>query len=155
MQKIKTKTPYKLFGVLFLLMMVIVIINNMRKSDTVSLIVPDNAGVSLLETVGDSLVCVFKGGQVAGWSWSSLPERNMDFNVHTDRVVLLDANRLAVVNETGKKILSVYNLPSGEKTKGFSIGWDDQEVWPRISVDKSVVALIRKNPADSTGQCSV
>ena len=147
----KNKPPYKLFGILFLLVMVIAIINNIRKTDMTPLVVSDNAGVSFLETAGDSLICVFKDGQVAGWNWSGLPEQQANFSVRTNRVVLLDANRLAAVNETGKKILSVYSLPAGEKTKDISVGWDDQDVWPRTSFDKHVVALIRKNPANLAG----
>ncbi len=152
MQKTKSKPPYKLFGGLFLLIMLIVVINNIKKGDMVALVVPDNAGVSFLETVDSRLVCVFKGGQVASWNWNTLPQLEADFNVHTDRVVLLDANRLAAISDSRKKILSLYSLPSGEKTKDIPVGWDDQEVWPRISCDKKSIALIRKNPVDSTGK---
>jgi WD40 repeat protein len=152
MQKAKTKPPYKLFGVLFLLMMVIVIVNNVRKSDTLVLDVSDNAGVSLLETVNDSLVCVFHDGQTVVWDWNTLPQQRAGFSVKTNRVVLLDANRLVAVNETEKKVLSVYSLPSSEKIKDISVGWDDQEVWPEMSFNRSAVALIRKNPVDSAGK---
>ena len=140
------------FIFVFIVLIGLTIINNLTNKKGTSLLVPDNAGVSILETVDDSLVCVFKGGQVASWNWSNLPPQQADFSVQTDRVVLLDADRLGAVTEAGKKILSVYNIPSGQKTKDVSVGWEDQDVWPRISFDKSCVVLIRKNPADSAGK---
>ncbi|MBC8378888.1 MAG: WD40 repeat domain-containing protein [Planctomycetes bacterium] len=145
------KQPFFFFFV-FIVLIGLTIINNLTNEKVTSLIVPDNAGVSVLETVDDSLVCVFKGGQVASWNWSGLPQQQADFSVQTDRVALLDAGRLAAIPEVGKKNLSVYKLPSGEKTKDLSVGWDDQDVWPRISFDKNRVVLIRKNPVDSTGK---
>ena len=146
------KPPYKFFGLLFLFIVGLGVINSLKKSDNMALLVPDNAGVSFLETAGDALVCVFKGGQVASWDWKNLPEQQADFSIGTDRVILLDAKRLAAVSVTGRKLLSVYSLPAGEKTKDLSVGWDDQDVWPRISFDKKCIALIRKNPADSIGK---
>ena len=151
-QNSNKKPSYKLFAVVFVLVMAVVIVNNIKRSNTMALIVPDNAGVLFLETVDDSLVCVFKGGQVASWNWGGLPQRRAEFSVQTDGVVLLGPGRLAAVSEAGKKVLSVYSLPSGQKTKDLTIGWDDQEVWPRISFDKNRVVLIRKNPVDSTGK---
>lgn len=146
------KPPYKFFGLLFLFIVGVAVINSLKKSENVVLVVPDNAGVSVLETAADTLVCVFKGGQVASWDWDNLPQQQGDFNIRTDRVVVLDAGRFAAVSTLGKKLLSVYSLPAGEKTKDISVGWEDQEVWPRISFDKSRIALIRVNPADATGK---
>lgn len=146
------KTPYKFFAALFLFIVGVAVFNGLKKSDNTALLVPDNAGVSVLETAGDALVCVFKGGQVASWDWGNLPQQQADFAIGTDRVVLLDAKRLAAVSVTGRKLLSVYRLPSGEKTKDLSVGWEDQEVWPRISFDKKRIALVRKSPADSNGK---
>jgi outer membrane protein assembly factor BamB len=145
----KKKAPVALFVAIFLILAGVMFVQNLFRDKTIQLLVPNNAGVSLLETIDDSLVCVFKGGQVSSWDWTNLPQQKADFNVQTDRVVLLDAEHLVAVNKTGKKLLSVYSLPAGQKQKEFSVGWADQEVRPRISFDKSTVALIRKNPPDA------
>ena len=151
MQKSKKPLPYKFFGVLFLLILSLVLLNNFRKSDTVSLSVPDNAGVSFLEMIGTSLVSVFQDGRVVSWDWSAVPQQKGDFRAVSDRVVLLDAQHLAAVSTKGKKVLTVYSLPDGQKQKDISVGWDDQDLWPRISPDKKTVALVRRNGPDSKG----
>jgi WD40 repeat protein len=147
MKKSNNKPPYKLFGMIFLVIIGVAVFNGLRKNDHVQLLVPDNAGVSVLETAGEELVCVFKGGQVASWDWGDLSRRQADFSIGTDRVIVLDAGRLAAVSVDGKKRLSVYRLPDGEKIKDIAVGFADQEVWPRMSFDKRRVAVIRQNPA--------
>ena len=149
--KKKKKSPL-FFVAVFVVLAAIIIVQNLLRETEVHLSVPDNAGVSFLKTVGNSLVCVFQDGEVAAWDWTALPHEQSHFSVNTDRIVLLDEKRLAAVNKAGKKILTVYTLSSGQKQKEVSVGWEDQDVWPRISFDKSVVALIRKNPADSAGK---
>ncbi|MHC5183197.1 MAG: WD40 repeat domain-containing protein [Planctomycetota bacterium] len=62
---------------------------------------------------------------------------------------MLDSQHLAAVSKQGKKALTLYNLPSGEKQKDIAVGWEDQDVWPRVSPDKQTVALIRLNAPDS------
>lgn len=151
MKNSNNKPPYKLFGIIFLVIIAVAVFNGLRREDHLQLLVPDNAGVAVLETAGEELVCVFKGGQVASWDWGDLSRRRADFSVGTDRVIVLDAGRLAAVSADGKKLLSVYRLPDGEKIKDLSIGFADQEVWPRISFDKSRIAVIRQNPAGTDG----
>jgi len=80
-----------------------------------------------------------------------LPEQAGHCSVNTNRVILLDANRLGAVNGSGQKLLSVYNIISGEKIKDISVGLEDQEVWPRISPEKDIAALVRRTVADSAG----
>ncbi len=150
MKKKKT-TPIKLFFIIFAAMAIFVVLQNLIRNQTLQLLVPDNAGVSLLETAGGSLICVFKGGRVAAWDWDELPLQTADVSLPTDRVVLLDADRLAAVTDAGRKRLSVYRLPAGDKTADLSVGFDDQEVFPRISHDKRCLALIRINPAAPDG----
>ena len=152
MKRKKKKQSAMFFVAVFAVLAALVIFQNIVRDKEVQLSVPDNAGVSFLETVDDSLVCVFQDGDVVVWNWRVMPEQKGHFSVNTDRVILLDANRLGSVNDSGKKILSVYSLPSGEKRKDISVGWADQEVWPRISSDKEIVALIRKSEADSAGK---
>ena len=148
----KKKHSAKFFIVVFAVLAIVIIIQNFVQKKRVELFIPDNAGVSFLETAGDALVCVFQNGRVAVWDWNTLPQQQGDFSLQTDRVVLPDANRLAAVNKAGKKLLSVYSLPAGQKQKEFSVGWAEQEVWPKISPDRKITALIRKNPADSAGK---
>lgn len=148
----KNKPSYKLFAIFFFSLMVLVVMNNVRKNEVVFLSVSNNAGMNLLETAGKRLVAVFYDGQVVVWNWGSLTKQQADFSIQTDRAVLLDAQRLAAVNETGKKMLSVYNLLTGNKTKDISVGGDDQEVWPRVSFDKKSIVLIRRNSADIAGE---
>ena len=147
----KKKTQMKLFITVFAALAVLVIVQNLVREKVISLSVPDNAGVSVLETVDNSLVCIFQDGKVVTWDWNTLPQPTGDFMAASDRAILLDAGHLAAVNRDGKKVLTVYTLPDGQKQKDLSVGWDDQDVSLRISPDKQSVALIRRNAADSKG----
>jgi len=147
----KNKFPYKFFGALFLLIISIMIIGNLLQTDVLTLQVPNNAGVSFLETVDDLLVCVFLDGQVAVWDWNTLPEQQAGFSVPSSRVILPDGQHVTAINENGKQLISVYDLLSGDKQKDITAGYADQEVWPRISFDKSALALIRRNPVNAQG----
>ena len=149
--KKKKKSPL-FFVAVFVILAGIVMVQNLVRETGVQLSVPDNAGVSFLETVDSSLICVFQDGDVAAWNWNNLPEQQGGFSIQTDRVIVLNKNQMAAVNKQGKKLMSVYSLPSGQKQKEFSVGWDDQEVWPRVSFNKNVTVLILKNPADSAGK---
>jgi hypothetical protein len=122
----------------------LVVLQNLLHEEAVFLEVTDNPGVSGLETINDSLVGTFQDGRIVSWNWDTLDPTG-DFQAGSDKAVLLDARRLAAVNKTGKKMLTVYSLPDGEKQKDLSVGWVDQTVWLRISPDKKTVALIRRN----------
>lgn len=135
----------------FMAIVGVMFVGNARKERAVLLNVPNNAGMGFMETAGDALIAVFQNGQVCCWDWDNLPEKQADFSVQTDRVAVLDQDRLIAISKTGKKVLSVVDLASGEKSKDISVGWADQEVWPRVSFRKDVIALIRKNPVSSAG----
>jgi len=148
--KKKNKTSFWKFAAVFAAIVVLTLINNLVRKKVVVLQVPGNPGVSGLETVDDNLICVFQDGRIVTWNWDSNTQK-ADFKVTSDRAVLLNSQRIAAVNTSGKKMLTVYQLPSGQKQKDFSVGWEDQEVWLRISPDKNSVVLIRRNSPDSTG----
>lgn len=154
MKKKNQKTPVKLFAAVFAFLVVLMILQHLLrpKSAQYSLDIRDNAGVALLETAGDSLICVFSDGRTCIWDWKNLPDPKGDFRAVSCLAVVLDASRLAAVSETGKKILTVYDLPSGRRQKEMSVGWEDQSVYLRISPDKKTLVLMRKNPADSAGK---
>ena len=145
------KTPMKLFVVVFVALVALVAVQNLMREKKVGLSVQDNAGVTVLETVGDRLVSVFEDGRVAVWGWGDLPPQQGDFRAVSDRVIILNAEHIAAVNKTGKKVMTVYNLPDGQKQKDLSVGWEDQDIWLRISPDKKIVALIRQNASGSKG----
>ncbi|HOM76693.1 MAG TPA: WD40 repeat domain-containing protein [Anaerohalosphaeraceae bacterium] len=150
----KQKSPVKLFAGVFAILIVVTILRHLLRPKSVqfSLDIRDNAGVALLETVGDSLVCVFSDGRTCIWDWNNLPSPKGDFRAVSCLAAVLDASRLAAVPEKGKKILTVYDLPAGRRQKELSVGWEDQSVFLRISPDKKVLLLMRKNPADSAGK---
>ena len=135
----------KLFVVVFVALVALVAVQNLMREKKVGLSVQDNAGVTVLETVGDRLVSVFQDGQTVVWDWETL-EQIGNFRVISDRAVLLDSENLAAVNTTAGKTLTLYSLPSGKKQKDLSVGREDQEAWLRISPDKKTIALIRRNP---------
>lgn len=142
MSKQKTnKSSYMLFVVIFLVIVVLVIFNNL-KNDIVMLRIPNNAGVSHLDTVEKLLICIFQDGKVVTWNWDILTGQTAQFSVNTDRVVLLEGNRLAAIQKTDKKILSVHNLPFGQKEKEFTVGLADQDIWSRISPDQQTILIV-------------
>jgi WD40 repeat protein len=150
-KKTNNKKSKVIFIIGFLGLMLLVIVQNLLREEVTLLSVAKNAGVTALETVENSLVSVFQDGQVVFWDWSEVAQQKGNFKVISDRVVLLDTQSLAAVSTTGKKILTVYSLPDGQKEKDISVGWDDQDVRLRISPDKKTVALIRQNAPDSKG----
>ena len=121
------------------------IVSSIRSRKEHALPVPLNKGVSHLVTLSDSLAAVFQDGQVCVWGWDDLAKKR-DFSVDTDRVVFLNENQLAAVNLTGKKILSIVEMAGGEKASEMTVGQADQEVWPRLSPDRNVLMLVRRNP---------
>jgi WD40 repeat protein len=149
--KKKKQSSWKLFIAVFGVLVILIIAQNLLQEKTVLLEVPNNTGTSMLETVGNQLVCVFLDGRVAVWNWNQLPQPQGNFSIRTNRAVVISPEKLAAVNKTGKKKLSVYDLLSGEKQIDMIVGYDDQEVWPCISFDRTSQALIRKNKPDSTG----
>ncbi|MDH4202560.1 MAG: PQQ-binding-like beta-propeller repeat protein [Phycisphaerae bacterium] len=147
----KNKSPMKLFIGVFAVIVAVMVISTILRDKIVFLGVLDNAGVTVLETIDNSLVCVFQDGRVVLWEWDTLPQQRGDFSANSDRMIILNVGQLATVNKQGKKNLAVYSLPDGQKKKDISVGWADQDIWLRISPDKNVVGLIRRNNPDSTG----
>lgn len=146
----KKKKNTKLFIGIFAVIIAMTIVSNLVRKDMTLLAVPNNPGVSGLETVDDMLVCTFADGRVVSWNWDGYQQTG-DFKAASDRAVVLDPQHLAAVNTEGKKWLTVYSLSDSQKQKDISVGWDDQDVWLRISPDKQTVALIRRNSPDSKG----
>ena len=70
-----SKRPLRLFLIVFLLIMGVMFVSTALKEKVLLLDVPDNAGVTVLETVDGSLVCVFQNGQVVSWDWSVVPQQ--------------------------------------------------------------------------------
>ena len=151
-KKTKKKTPpYVLFLAAFAAIMGVVVVNNLRPQEAVLLPVTDNAGTAVLATAGDALVAVFQDGQTAAWTWSATPARRAAFSAGTDRVCLLDGRRLAAVSKTGARVLSILDLASGKTLTTIPVGTADQDVRPYLSFDQSVLAVIRRHPADAAG----
>ncbi|MCE5187376.1 MAG: WD40 repeat domain-containing protein [Planctomycetaceae bacterium] len=148
----KNKTPIKLFVLAFAVMAAVMIYQNLSRRNTIALLVKDNKGTSFLETVGDSLVCVFQDGTACVWDWAGEYAEKGRFKAASERTIVVGPGQLAAVTPTGKKMLEFYTLPSGEKQKELSIGWEDQTVWPRISFDKSAAALVRASPPSASGE---
>lgn len=144
----KKKTSIYPFVGIFGFLIAWMIFTNLTKSDITMLAVQDNKGVSYLETAGDNLVCVFQDGQTCVWDWQQLPQQKKELNLRTDHVVLLTDQELAAVNLTGPKILSVIDFKTGQKREELKVGRQEQNCWLRISCDKSVISIIRQNPAD-------
>lgn len=140
-----------IFVLVFVVILGIMFLSTALKEKVLLLDVPENAGVTVLETIDNSLVCVFQDGQVVSWGWGVVQQQKGDFKAVSDRAIIQDAEHLAAVNKEVKETLALYNLPGGEKQKDISVGWEDQDVWPRISPDKNVIALIRRNALDSKG----
>lgn len=148
--KSKKKTHTGLFIAVFLVIIGLTIVNNLVREDLTTLTAPNNPGASGLETVDGMLVCTFNDGRIVTWAWDAYKQTG-DFKSVSNRVVGLDLQHVAAVNTQGKKILTVYSLPSGQKEKDLSVGWEDQNVWLRISPDKNTLVLIRQNPRDTNG----
>lgn len=149
--KQKKKTSFWPFVGVFGIIIVWMTFTNLTSRKITTLPVQDNKGVSFLQTIGESLVCVFQDGRACVWDWRQLPDQKEDFKLGTDRVILLNDKQLAAVNLQGPKIFAVYDLPSNKKTMDVKVGYEDQNCRLRISPDRSVTCIVRQNPADSTG----
>lgn len=148
--KSNKKTHTGLFIAVFLVIVGLTIVNNLIREDHTTLTVPNNHGVSGLKSVDGLLACTFSDGRIVTWAWASYKQAG-DFKAVSDRVIVLDSQHAAAVNTSGKKILTVYSLPSGQKEKDLTVGWEDQDVWLRISPDKNTLVLIRQNSRDANG----
>ena len=144
------KTKNHLFYFAFAAVIAIAVVNNLTRSKMTPLLVPNNSGVSKLETVDNILVGIFQDGHTALWDWSTL-EQIEDFLAVSNRTVLLGSQHMVTVNNTGKKTMIQYSLPSGKKLNDMPVGRKDQDLWPRISPNKNDIVLIRRNPRDSKG----
>ena len=147
----KKRSQTKLFIAVFVALAGWVVLQNLWREEVILFDVPDNAGVSVLETNKTSLVGVFQDGRVAVWDWDVMSPQGDSFKVVSDRVILPDAQHLAAINKEGRKNLTLYSLSDGKKQKEIAVGWADQAVRPLISPDKTIVALVRCNAADSKG----
>ncbi|MHC4951479.1 MAG: hypothetical protein ACYTEU_10920 [Planctomycetota bacterium] len=150
--KQKKRAQTRLFLAVFMALVVFVIVRDLLREKKVALSVTDNAGVTVLETIDNSLICVFQDGQVTIWDWNKLPQQQGRFQAASAQAVILDAQHIAAVNKEGQKALTVYALPQGQKRKDISVAWEDQDVWLRASPDKITTALIRRNNPDSKGK---
>lgn len=112
--KQKKKIPIWPFIGIFVVLVTLTVSINLFKKDIALLEIPNNAGVSLLETRDSTLVCTFQDGRVVSWDWTLLQQQG-DFKAVSDRVIILDSTRLASISTTGKKLLTLYNLPDGKK----------------------------------------
>lgn len=147
----KQKTPFKLFIAAFAAIAIIILIQNVFRQSTIVLPVPDNKGTSVLETAGQSLICIFQDGKTCVWDWSNLNTSKKEFHTGSDRAVLFSSEKMAAVATLGGKKLTIYSLPAGQEQNQLAVGWEDQDIWPRLSFDKKAAAIIRKNPTDSSG----
>ena len=112
--KQKKKIPIWPFIGIFVVLVTLTVSINLFKKDIALLEIPNNAGVSLLETRDSTLVYTFQDGRVVSWDWTLLQQQG-DFKAVSDRVIILDSTRLASISTTGKKLLTLYNLPDGKK----------------------------------------
>jgi hypothetical protein len=142
----KTKFPLWLFAVIFVIASLLPIISRKLSPAKASLSIRDNAGTSSLITQGETLVAVFQDGKVAAWDWNTLSQPLWQFSADSDRLVMLDDSRAAVITRTGRKVLIVYDVKQGKKLSEIPVGWEDQEVWLVQSPDKKILAIARINP---------
>ena len=142
----KKKNSISIFVIAFIFILAITFVGNMFKRQIVLLEVSGNAGMGQMETVAGHLVVGFQDGQICTWDWSSLLDKQGDFAVNTNRFAILNKDQLAAIPKTGKKTLTVHQLPSGQSIKQIEAGFDDQDIWPKAYADRGGLALIRKNP---------
>lgn len=123
-----------------------------NKRRTPSLIVPQNRGISELFTLDSRLAAVFQDGRTCVWDWSVLEIKQADFTVGSGRVIPLAGARLAAAGRLGdRRVLSVYDLDTARKIKDLTVGWEDQDVYLRVSHDRNLTTVIRRTP-ESTNQ---
>jgi WD40 repeat protein len=154
MIKSKRKKNHKktiFFLGVFVAMLSLTVINNLLEEKIQKLKVLDNMGVSFLETIENSLVCVFMDGQTVVWDLDTWKQTG-NFQIDSNRAVMLDSQHIAVVTTTGKKRLTVYQFPTGQKQKELVAGRQGQQAWLSISPDKRVVGVIRRNQVNEQGQ---
>jgi WD40 repeat protein len=143
----ETKFPKWLFGIVFLAVLGIVILNRVITPAEAQIYVSNDAGVGDLLTQGQQLIVVFQDGKVAAWDWKKpSPEPLWKVSASSDRIVTLDDTRVAEVSKTGRKNFTIYNVKTGEKMSETPVGWEDQDIWLLQSPDKKILALACINP---------
>lgn len=147
----KKHTPVKLFVAAFAVLILFTMLQNWLQQKATLLEVPNNKGVSFMETAGNWLICVFQDGKTCVWNWSDPAARASEFQAVSERTIVLNEEQIVSVSSTGKKVMTLYSLPDGKKQKELSVGWEDQDVSPCLSPDKKTAALVRSNPIDSAG----
>jgi WD40 repeat protein len=146
-QKVQKRFPVWLFGLVFLVILAIVFLNRIMSPAQAQIYVTDYSGAGDLLTQGQELVAVFQDGKVAVWNWidpSSVPLQQ--FSASSDRFVILDDTCAAAVSKTGRKMLTVYDIKTGDKISETPVGWEDQDIWLLQSPDKKHLALACINP---------
>jgi hypothetical protein len=108
--KQKKRAQTRLFLAVFMALVVFVIVRDLLREKKVALSVTDNAGVTVLETIDNSLICVFQDGQVTTWDWNKLPQQQGRFQAASAQAVILDAQHIAAVNKEGQKALYISRL---------------------------------------------
>ncbi|MEN6308637.1 MAG: WD40 repeat domain-containing protein [Anaerohalosphaeraceae bacterium] len=142
----RSSIPFWLFALLLVVVSLIPIVSNHFTPVKARLVVKDNTGSSNLLSLGTDLVAVFTDGTASAWNWNDSARPLWQCSTGTDRLVLLADSILAGVTKTGRKQFIIYDAKQGTITSEFSIGWEDQSLWPIQSSDTRQLALACVNP---------
>ena len=96
----KKKSQTKLFIGVFILIVSVMIISNLRRQKVLLLAVLDNAGASLVETIEGDLVAVFQDGQVVSWDWDFGDGSDHSDQQHPTHSYLLDDSYVVTLTVT-------------------------------------------------------
>lgn len=109
--------------------------------------VPGNRGIAELFTVNNRLTAVFQDGRTCVWDWDDFETRQADFMAGSGRAApLADGQIVAISRLANRRLLSIYDLGTGNKVNDLTAGRDEQDIHLRNSHNLAVPVLMRRNP---------
>lgn len=138
--------PFVFFFLAIIAVSVLMFLLEWHKRRIPSLVVVENKGIAELFTLDGRLAAVFQDGLTCAWDWQPPHVKQAEFRVGSGRAIPLRGAQLAALGRMGDRhLLSVYDLDSGRKSNDLTVGWDDQDVHVRVSPDRGVAVVIRRN----------
>jgi len=141
------KKPFVFFFLAIVLVSIFMFALEWQKRRVPSLSVASNKGIGSLFTLDGRLVAVYQDGRTCAWDWNVPEIKQADLIIGSGRAIPLTGSSFATISlNADRRLLSIYDLNTGKKTKDITAGWEDHDIYLRNSNGYTMPIVVRRNP---------
>lgn len=151
----KKRPPLVLFGLGFVVVLLLAFIANWRSALVSEVKFPLNNGVAYLSAIGDHLVAVCHDSKVYVWNWNNLSANPRSVNAQSDQAGLLQPGRVISVRESNANKIVVAGLDAGKVYNEIPVSAYDKQVRLAVSSTGETVVVALVNSGANSGRQQV